>query len=82
MRIWTCLCNCNDLAIGTPSCLFEVLRDLCCFPRPSLTNDYGDWVGLDEVEEALPVPRNREKRRWFVQGGDEGGSDVEFCHGG
>ncbi len=47
-----------------------------------MADDDGDWVCLDEIEKGLPVPSNRKKGGWLVQGRDEAGREVEICHGG
>lgn len=48
----------NDFAIGTPSCLFEVLWYLGRFTRSSLSDDDSHGIRFNEVEKTLPVPSN------------------------
>lgn len=57
----TCLRDSNDLAIVTPACLLEVLRQLCRFATSGLADEDGDRIGLDGVEKSFTVASYREK---------------------
>lgn len=61
------LSNGNNFTISTPSCLLEILRYLRCLARASLANDYGDWKGLDEIEQRFAMPCDGKQRRRFVE---------------
>jgi hypothetical protein len=61
------LCHSDGLAILAPAGLIEILWKLCCFSTSCLTNDYGDLICLDQVEQTLLVSCNWQQSRWFVQ---------------
>jgi hypothetical protein len=67
MQTLTYLRDGNHLAIGTPSCLVEKLRNLGGFATSSLTNDYHDRVRVNQVEKSFSVTRNRKQGWWFVE---------------
>ena len=67
----TYLSDCNDLPISAPSCFLKELGDLRTLSRTGLTDDDGDRVRFDRVQQSLAMFGNGQKCRWLVQGRNE-----------
>jgi hypothetical protein len=61
----------NDLPISTPSCFLKELGDLRTLSGTSLTDDNGDRMRFDRVQQRLAMFGDGQKCRWLVQGGNE-----------
>lgn len=62
----THLCHANDLAVRAPSCFFEVLGYLGGLSGACLANDYGDGIGLNDVQKVFVVFSNGQESGRFV----------------
>jgi hypothetical protein len=62
----------------TPSGLVKVLGQLGGFPTARLSHYYGDWVGLDQILQALFVACNWQQCSWLVQCRDKGGGQIQL----
>lgn len=56
----TYLRDANEFPVRTPAGAFEELRYLSCLSGPSLTDDYGHRVVLDDVEKTLSMFGDRQ----------------------
>lgn len=75
------LSDCNDLPISTPSCFLKELGYLRTLSRTGLTDDDGDRMRFDRVQQRLAMFGDGQKCRWLVQGGNETGVKSKIgCH--
>jgi hypothetical protein len=70
----------NDLAIRTPTGIFEELGYLRALSGSCLPHNDGDGACLDEVQESLAMFGNRQESCWFVESRDKGRTKVKVCH--
>lgn len=74
------LSNANYLAIWTPSCLFQILWNLCGLARTSLSDNDEDWKCLDKIEKTLSMSSNGEEWWRFVKRRNEVWGQVKIGH--